>query len=67
MGQLAASVTAQFGMYQAVNDVQQRATPPYRVIDLTLAYTKRPVAFHIAFDLQNRVSALQIAPVPNQP
>jgi hypothetical protein len=67
MGQLAASVAETFGTFQAVNDVKQRSTPPYRVIDLTLAYTKRPVAFHVAFDLQNRVSALQIAPVPNQP
>jgi Protein of unknown function (DUF3887) len=67
MGQLALSVAETFGTYQAVNDVKQRSSPPYRVIDITVAYTKSTIAFHIAFDLQNRVSALQIAPVPNQP
>ncbi|MGA8809667.1 MAG: DUF3887 domain-containing protein, partial [Thermoanaerobaculia bacterium] len=67
MSQLAASVGETFGTYQGVNDVKQRANPPYRVIDITVAYTKRTAAFHVAFDPQNRVSALQIAPVPNQP
>jgi hypothetical protein len=67
MNQLAASVAETFGTYQGVNDVRQRANPPYRVIDITVAYTKRTAAFHIAFNLENRVSALQIAPVPNQP
>ncbi|MBV8544511.1 MAG: DUF3887 domain-containing protein [Acidobacteria bacterium] len=67
MGQLAASVAETFGTYQGVNDVKQRASPPYRVIDITVAYTKRTAAFHVAFDLQNRVAALQIAPAPNQP
>jgi hypothetical protein len=37
------------------------------VIELTLAYTKRPVSFRVAFDLQNRVAALQISPLPVQP
>jgi hypothetical protein len=67
MGQLAASVADTFGAYQGVNDVKQRENPPYRVIDITVAYTKRTAAFHIAFDLEGRVSALQIAPVQNQP
>ena len=67
MGQLAASVVDTFGTYQGVNDVKQRENPPYRVIDITVAYTKRTAAFHIAFDLEGRVSALQIAPVQNQP
>lgn len=67
MGELATSVANSFGAYQSVTDVKQRANPPFRVIDLTAAYTKQPVVFHVAFDLRNRVSALQIAPVPAQP
>jgi hypothetical protein len=67
MGELATSVAVTFGAYQSVTDVKQRSNPPYRVIDLTAAYTKQPVVFRVAFDLRNRVSALQIAPAPAQP
>jgi hypothetical protein len=63
MGQLAVSVAETFGTYQSVTEVKQSSNPPYRVIDMTLAYTNRPVSFRVAFNLQNRVSALQIAPV----
>ena len=67
MANLATSVAETFGTYQAVNEVKQSANPPYRVIELTLAYTKRPVSFRVAFNLQNRVSALQISPAAGQP
>jgi len=50
-----------------VTAVKQNANPPYRVIEMTLAYTKRPVSLRVAFDLQNRVAALQISPLPVQP
>jgi hypothetical protein len=63
---LAASVDETFGTYQSVTSVKQSAHPPYRIIEMTLAYTKRPVSFRVAFDLQNRVSALQIAPAAAQ-
>jgi len=67
LASLATSVAGTFGTYQSVNRVTQNANPPYRVIELTLAYTKRPVLFRVAFDLQNRVAALQISPLPVQP
>lgn len=63
MANLATSIADTFGTFQAVNEVKQSANPPYRVIELTLAYTNRPVSFRVAFNLQNRVSALQISPV----
>jgi hypothetical protein len=67
MANLATSVADTFGTYQAVNEVTQSANPPYRVIEMKLAYTKRQVSFRVAFNLLNRVSALQISPIPNQP
>jgi hypothetical protein len=67
LANLATSVADTFGTYQSVTGVKQSANPPYRVIELTLAYTKRPVSFRVAFDLQNRVAALQISPLPVQP
>lgn len=63
LANLATSVAETFGTYQSVNAVKQDAHPPYRVIEMTLAYTKRPMSFRVAFDLQNRVAALQISPV----
>ena len=67
LADLATSVADTFGTYQSVTGVKQNANPPYRVIELTLAYTKRGVSFRVAFDLQNRVAALQISPLPVQP
>lgn len=67
LANLAVSVAETFGTYQAVNEIKQSANPPYRVIEMTLAYTKRPVAFRVAFDLKDRVSALQISPAQGQP
>jgi hypothetical protein len=67
LANLATSVADTFGTYQSVNAVKQDANPPYRVIEMSLAYTKRPVSFRVAFDLQNRVAALQIAPLAVQP
>jgi hypothetical protein len=67
LANLATSVADTFGTYQSVNAVKQNANPPYRVIEMTLAYTKGPMSFRVAFDLQNRVAALQISPLPVQP
>jgi hypothetical protein len=67
LANLATSIADNFGTYQSVSGVKQNANPPYRVIEMTLAYTKLPVSFRVAFDLQNRVAALQISPLPVQP
>jgi hypothetical protein len=67
LANLATSVADTFGTYQSVTEVKQNANPPYRVIEMTLAYTKRAVSLRVAFDLQNRVSALQISPAAVQP
>jgi hypothetical protein len=67
LANLSASVADTFGTYQAVNEVKQTANPPYRVVEMILAYTKQPVSFRVAFDLMDRVSALQIAPVRGKP
>lgn len=67
LANLATSVTGTFGTYQSVTAVTQSANPPYRVIDMTLAYSKRPVSFRVAFDLQNRVAGMQLSPVAGQP
>jgi hypothetical protein len=67
LANLAASVKETFGTYQSVTQVKQTANPPYRVIEMTVTYTKRPVSVRVAFDLKERVSALQIAPALVQP
>jgi hypothetical protein len=67
LANLAASVADTFGTYQSVTAVKQNANPPYRVIELTLVYSKRLVSFRVAFDLQNRVAGLQLSPVVGQP
>jgi hypothetical protein len=67
LANLATSVAETFGSYRTVNAVKQNANPPYRVIELTLAYTKAPVSFRVAFDLRNRVAGLQISAVPGKP
>ena len=67
LANLATSVADTFGTYQAVNAVKQNANPPYSVIEMTLAYTKAPVSFRVAFDLRNRVAGLQLSPIPRQP
>ncbi|HEV7425990.1 MAG TPA: DUF3887 domain-containing protein [Thermoanaerobaculia bacterium] len=64
---LAASFTSTFGTYKAVTEVKQSQDKTFRIIDLRLACTKAPAAFRVAFDTQNRVSALQITPLPPQP
>jgi hypothetical protein len=67
LANLATSVAETFGTYQSVSEIKQSANPPYRVIEMTLAYTKSRVSFRVAFDLRNRVSALQISPLVVQP
>jgi hypothetical protein len=67
LANLASSTAETFGTYQAINAVKQSANPPYRVIDMTLAYTKRTVSFRVAFDRNNRVAGLQLSPAPGQP
>jgi hypothetical protein len=67
LANLAASVAESFGAYQSVTAVKQSSNPPYRVIEMTLAYTKQPASFRVAFNLQNRVAALQILPGQVQP
>jgi len=67
LANLATSVADTFGRYQAVNAVKQSANPPYRVIEMTLAYTKRSVSFRVAFDFNNRVAGLQLSAAPGQP
>jgi hypothetical protein len=67
LANLATSVAETFGKYQAVNAVKQNANPPYRVIEMTLAYTKRSVSFRVAFDFNNRVAGLQLSAAPGQP
>ena len=67
LANLATSVADTFGKYQAVNAVKQSANPPYRVIEMTLAYTKRSVSFRVAFDFNNRVAGLQLSAAPGQP
>jgi hypothetical protein len=67
LANLATSVADTFGTYQSVTGVKQSANPPYRVIEMTLAYTQRAVSFRVAFDLKDRVAALQISPLPVQP
>lgn len=64
---LAASFGETFGTYRAITEVKESADKPFRIIDLRLACTKQPAAFRVAFDPQNRVSALQITPLPPQP
>lgn len=67
LANLATSVAETFGDYRSVTAVKQIANPPYRVIEMTLAYTKQPVSFRVAFDLKDRISSLQIAPAKIQP
>lgn len=67
LANLATSVAETFGDYRSVTAIKQSANPPYRVIEMTLAYTKQPVTFRIAFDLKDRISSLQIAPAQVQP
>lgn len=62
MAGLAENIGKIFGTFQSVTQVQQRVDKRYTVIDLTLSYTNGPVAFRVAFDAQNRVAALTIAP-----
>jgi hypothetical protein len=59
---LAANIAGTFGKFQSVTEVHQRDDRIYKVIDLTLAYTKAPVAFRVAFDARRRVAALSISP-----
>jgi hypothetical protein len=67
LANLATQMNETFGEYRSVTAVKQSSNPPYRVIEMTLAYTKQPAAFRVAFDLQNRVAALQIVPAQVQP
>jgi hypothetical protein len=67
LANLATSVKETFGEYQSVTAVKQSSNPPYRVIEMTLAYTKQPASFRVAFNLLNRVAALQILPGQVQP
>ncbi|HEX3577003.1 MAG TPA: DUF3887 domain-containing protein [Thermoanaerobaculia bacterium] len=67
LADLAASVADTFGTYQSVTAVKQIANPPYRVVELTVAYTKRAASFRVAFDPKNRVVALQLSPAQGQP
>jgi hypothetical protein len=67
LANLATSVADTFGDYKSVTAIKQSANPPYRVIEMTLTYTKQPVSFRVAFDLKDRISSLQIAPAQVQP
>lgn len=62
MANLATSVVGVFGTFQSVTEVHQRTDNGFRIVNMTLSYTKALVAFQVTFDGQNRVSALHIAP-----
>ncbi len=66
MAKLAASVAEVFGTFRSVTAVHQRMEKSNRVIDLTLSYTKGNVAFQVAFDSHDLVTALQVAPDSRQ-
>jgi hypothetical protein len=59
---LAADIAGVYGVFQSVTEVHQRSEKNYRVIDLTLSYTKMPAVFRVAFDGADRVTALHISP-----
>jgi hypothetical protein len=67
LANLAASIADTFGTYQSVTAVKQSTNTPYRVIEMTLDYTKKSASFRVAFNLQNRIAALQITPAAVQP
>lgn len=62
MASLATNISEIFGTFRSVTEIHQRTDKGFRVVDMTLAYTKAPVDFRVAFDGQNRVSALHISP-----
>lgn len=62
LAKLATNIAATFGTFQSVTEVHQRPDKIFRIIDLTLSYTKGPVAFRVAFDSHGRVAALNISP-----
>lgn len=63
LASLAANIAETFGTFQSVTAVHQTDDEKiYKIIDLTVSFTKGPVAFRVAFDAQHRVAALNIAP-----
>jgi hypothetical protein len=62
MASLAANIAELFGTFRSITEIHQRTERALRIVDMTLAYTKAPVMFRVAFDAQNRVNALHISP-----
>ncbi len=63
---LATSIGQIFGKFVSVTEVQQSVDKSYKIIDMTLAYTKGTVAFRVAFDPSGHVVAMHISPFKPQ-
>jgi hypothetical protein len=59
---LAGNLAETYGTFRSVDAVHQELNKQYRVIDLTLSYTKRAASFRVAFDGMGRIAALHISP-----
>jgi hypothetical protein len=62
MARLAENIAQVYGTFRSVTEVRQRTDKVYRVIELSLSYTKAPATFRVAFDSGNRVAAMRISP-----
>lgn len=62
MASLAANIDEVFGTFRSVTEVHQRTDNAFRIIEMTLSYTKAPVMFRVTFDGRNRVTGLHISP-----
>lgn len=57
---------AAFGAYQSVREVRQSFQSPYRIIELYASFEKQPMIVRLAFDGQNRIASMRVAPEKNQ-
>jgi hypothetical protein len=55
-----------FGTFQSVREVRQSLQHPYRIIELFAAFEKRPMVLRLAFDAQDRIASVQVAPETKQ-
>jgi hypothetical protein len=55
-----------FGKVESITEVRQRTEKPYRIIDVIAMCDRSPLAFRVAFDTANRITAVHISPNVSQ-
>lgn len=62
LAELSRQIANVYGTYRSVTEVHQRLSTPYRIVDLIAACDKTILVLSVAFDAQNRIAAVHVAP-----